>query len=50
MGDNGSTDRVYGQSFDADVRGIIVFLALKKVLQANLAQLYCSKNFLEVRH
>jgi hypothetical protein len=30
MGDNGSTGRVYGQSSEADVCGITVFLALKK--------------------
>lgn len=52
MDDDGSTGRVYGQSSDAGFCGITVFLALKKVLQANLAQLYCNENYyiLEVRH
>lgn len=52
MDDNGSTGRVNGQSSEADVCGITLFLALKKVLQANLAQLYCNKNYyiLYVRH
>jgi len=36
MGENGSTDRVYGQSSDADVCGITLFLALKKSVAGQL--------------